>query len=124
MSSKSICDISWLLKNGMSCICSSIEKEQFTGRARGKTIAEFESSDSFSFVEIKDACREEPPLPTALLFSGLHWPEIMKLTGQCRKTYIFIYNCLLSLYFEFATMSCHEHLASLPNPDILNNMYV
>lgn len=124
MSSKSTCHISWLLKNGRICICSSIEKGQFRGRVRGKTFAEFGSSDSSSFVEVKDACREEPPLPTALLASGPHWPEIMKLTGQCRKTHLFIYNCLLSLCFEFATIYCHEHLASLPNPDVLNNLYV
>lgn len=59
-----------------------MEKGQFRGRARGKTTAEFGSSDSSNFVEVKDACREEPPLPTALLVSGPHWPEIMKLTGR------------------------------------------
>lgn len=47
-----------------------MEKGQCRGRARGKTTAGFGSSDSSSFVVVKDACREEPFLSNSLLVSG------------------------------------------------------
>ena len=47
-----------------------MEKRQFRGRARQKTVAESGSSESSSSVDGKDACREKPLLSIALLVSG------------------------------------------------------